>query len=200
MRRAIFILALCRCAPAGDRDAHERARHIEPVEDAEHVEHAARAGEAGDVGAQVALGRLLLRGSAEVARDVGRARALFLSAEAARPGSAAYELGLMSQSGQGAPADPSAAVRWFEQGVRAGSADAMFMLANAARAGIGMPADPARAVSLYEQAAALEHPEAMQALALAHLHGELGLAVDEVESRRYMAAAGHALQHRHRHP
>jgi TPR repeat protein len=157
------------------------------------------AAEAGDVAAQVALGRLLRRGSPEAPRDLERARALFLAAEATRPGSAAYELGLMSQSGQGAPADPSAAVRWFERAVQAGSADAMFMLANAARAGIGTPVDPARAVSLYEQAAALEHPEAMQALALAHLHGELGLPIDEAESRRYMAAAGHALQHQHRH-
>jgi len=211
----VAALSLCRCAREaspvpGPREAVARAGHAAPDEHASHDEHAPHdeheprladltaAAESGDVEAQVALGRRYLRGSAEVPADVVQARAWFLRAEAARPGSAAYDLGRMSQSGKGGPADPAEAVRWFELAVRAGSADAMFLLAGAARTGTGLPRDDARAVALYQRAAAMEHPEALQALALAYLHGELGLAVDESESRRYMAAAGHALQHHHR--
>lgn len=209
-------LSLCRCAreesaAPGPREAVARAEHGSHDEHgpplAEHGSHHGHgpplaellaAAESGDVEAQVALGRLYLRGSALVPADVGQARAWFLRAEASSPGSAAYELGRMSQSGKGGPADPVEAVRWFELAVHAGSADAMFLLANAARSGTGLPRDEARAVALYRRAAAMEHPEALQALALAHLHGELGLAIDESESRRYMAAAGHALQHHRR--
>lgn len=196
-------LALCRCAREespvpGPREAVARAEHASHDEAEAPLAALTAAAESGDVDAQVTLGRRYLRGSAELPADVGQARAWFLRAEAARPGSAAYELGRMSQSGKGVPADPVEAVRWFELAVRAGSADAMFLLANAARTGAGLPRDDARAVALYQRAGALEHPEALQALGLAYLYGELGLAVDESESRRYMAAAGHALQHHHR--
>jgi uncharacterized protein len=196
-------LSLCRCA----REDSPVPRPREAAVQAEHASHAGHepplaeltaAAEAGDVEAQVALGRLHLRGSAQVPADAGQARAWFLRAEAARPGSGAYDLGRMSQSGKGGPADPVEAVRWFELAAEAGSPDAMFLLANAARTGAGMPRDDARAIALYQRAAAMEHPESLQALALAHLHGELGLAIDESESRRYMTAAGHALQHHHR--
>ncbi|MCY0994939.1 tetratricopeptide repeat protein [Nannocystis sp. ILAH1] len=211
----VAALALCRCAREeppvpGPREAVAPVEHAPHAPRASHDAHAAHdahepplaaltaAAESGDVDAQVALGQRYLRGSAQVPADVGQARAWFLRAEAARPGSAAYELGRMSQSGKGVPADPVEAVRWFELAVDAGSADAMFLLAGAARTGAGLPRDDARAVALYQRAAAMEHPEALQALALAYLHGELGLKVDESESRRYMAAAGHALQHHHR--
>ena len=223
----VVALGLCRCAreeppvpgpreavaPAEHAAHDERATHGAPADGAPaehahaerpahgaHAAHGAQepplaaltaAAESGEVDAQVALGRRYLRGSARVAADIGRARAWFLRAEAARPGSAALELGRMSQS-------PVEAVRWFELAVHAGSADAMFLLAGAARTGAGLPRDDARAIALYQRAAAMEHPEALQALALAYLHGELGLPVDESESRRYMAAAGHALRHHHR--
>lgn len=211
----VAALALCRCAREespvpGPREAAARAGLSSHDEHAPHDAHALHdapeaelaaltaAAESGDVDAQVSLGRRYLSGSARLPADVGQARAWFLRAEAARPGSAAYDLGRMSQSGKGGPADPVEAVRWFELAASAGSADAMFLLAGAARSGTGLPRDDARAVALYQRAAAMEHPEALQALALAYLHGELGLTIDEAESRRYMAAAGHALQHHHR--
>jgi TPR repeat protein len=71
----------------------------------------------------------------------------------------------------------------------------MFLLANAYRSGAGVPRDDARALKLYEQAAESEHAPAMQALALAYEHGELGLAPDPAESRRYAMEAEHALRH-----
>ncbi len=41
-----------------------------------------------------------------------------------------------------------------------------------------MPRDDARAVDWYEAAAEREYPAALQALAMAYLNGELGLARD----------------------
>lgn len=76
-----------------------------------------------------------------------------------------------------------------------GSVDAMFLLANAYRAGRGVPHDDARAVYWYQRAAEHDHAPSLQALALAYRHGELGLAPDDDEARRYEMEAAHALQH-----
>jgi TPR repeat protein len=69
----------------------------------------------------------------------------------------------------------------------------MFLLANAYRAGTGVARDDAQAVAWYEKAAEQAHAGALQTLAMAHLYGELGLAQDELESRRYAMEAAHAL-------
>jgi TPR repeat protein len=71
----------------------------------------------------------------------------------------------------------------------------MFLLANAYRDGEGVPRDDARAVDWYEAAAEREHPAALQALAMAYLNGELGLARDDKAYRQHMAEAAHALRH-----
>ncbi|HTN91875.1 MAG TPA: tetratricopeptide repeat protein [Sorangium sp.] len=156
----------------------------------------ARAAEQGDVEAQIALGRIYLKGLPAVPRDAARARAWLLRAAPSRHPSAAYFLGVMSQNGEGARADPAEAARWFEVAAKGGSPDAMFLLANAYRAGAGVPRDDGKAVELYERAGELEHPAALQALAMAYLYGELGLTPDEAESRRYTMEAEHAIQHR----
>jgi uncharacterized protein len=153
-----------------------------------------KAAEQGDVEAQIALGRIFLQGLPAVPKDVMRAREWFVRAEASHHPSAAYFLGVMSQNGQGAKADPAAAAHWFEIAAQAGSPDAMFLLANAYRAGAGVPKNDAKAIELYEKAGEMEHPAALQALALAYLYGELGLEPDEAEHRRYMMAAEHAIK------
>lgn len=155
-----------------------------------------KAAEQGDVEAQISLGRLYLQGVPAVPKDAARARAWLLRAAPSRHPSAAYFLGVMSQSGQGVKADAAEAARWFGIAAEGGSPDALFQLANAYRAGAGVPKDEAKAVELYEKAGELEHPAALQALAMAYMYGELGLKPDEDERRRYMMAAEHAIKHR----
>ena len=106
------------------------------------------------------------------------------------------QLGLERGGAQGL----ESAARWFGVAAQRGSSEAMFRLANAYRAGAGVRRDAARAVALYEQAGQSEHAGALQALAMAHLHGELGLTPDEAEHRRYMKAAEHAILHHGAHP
>jgi len=149
-----------------------------------------KAAEQGDVEAEVALGRIYLRGLPAVPEDAFLARAFLLRANDAHHPSAAYFLGVMSQR-----ADPAEAARWFERAAREGSPHAMFLLANAYRAGAGVPRDDEKALALYARAGEMEHAPALQALSLAYLHGELGLEPDEAESRRYAMEAEHALKH-----
>jgi TPR repeat protein len=156
----------------------------------------ANAAEEGDVEAQIALGRIYLRGLASVPKDVTRARDWFLRAAPSKHPSAAYFLGVMTQNGQGVKADLVEAARWLEIAAQGGSPDAMFLLANAYRSGAGVPKNDAKAVELYEKAGEMEHPAALQALAMAYMYGELGLKPDEAERRRYMMAAEHAIKHR----
>lgn len=153
------------------------------------------AAEKGEVEAQIALGRVFLQGSPAIPKDAPRAHGWFMRAVPSRHPSAAYFLGVMSQSGQGVKADLAEAARWFETAAEAGSPDAMFMLANAYRAGAGVPKSDAKAIEFYEKAAEMEHPAALQALAMAYLYGEMGLEPDEAERRRYMLEAEHALKH-----
>lgn len=154
------------------------------------------AAEQGDVEAQIALGRIYLRGVPAVPQDVTRARDWFMRAEPSRHPSAAYFLGVMSQNGQGVKADPAEAARWLTIAAQEGSPDAMFLLANAYRAGAGVPKSDAKAIALYERAGQMEHAAALQALAMAYAYGELGLEPDEDERRRYMMEAEHATKHK----
>ena len=154
-----------------------------------------KSAEQGDAEAQVALGRIYLRGIVAVPKDAGRAHAWFERAAGAHHPSAAYFLGVMSQSGEGALADPAAAARWFETAAQEGSPQAMFLLANAYRAGAGVPRSDAKARELYAKAGELEHPAALQTLAMAYQRGELGLEPDDAESRRYAMEAEHAIKH-----
>jgi TPR repeat protein len=167
----------------------------DPVEIESGMGALTHAAKGGQVEAAVSLGRIYLHGVPGVALDPTHARAWFVRAAATNHPSAAYYLGVMSQRGEGSATDPSAAARWFERAAQAGSGQAMFLLANAYRSGNGVQLDAAKAVALYESAASAEHAPAMQALALAYQHGELGLAPNPEESRRYAMEAEHALKH-----
>jgi TPR repeat protein len=152
------------------------------------------AAERGDVEAQVALGKLYLNGQPSLAKDLARARQWFLRAAEARHPGAAYYLGVIAQNGDGAGPDARTALRWWTVAASQGSAHAMFMLANAYRAGAGAPRDDDKALAFYRRAGELDHPAALQTLAMAYLYGELGLAPDEAESRRYAMEAEHAIR------
>lgn len=167
-------------------DPDERTAGLEALTDA-----ATR----GDASAQVELGRLYLQGLPGVPRDPQRARTWLQRAESTHHPEAALYLGILDQSGQPGAQGLESAARWFEVAAQRGSSEAMFRLANAYRAGAGVRRDEARAVALYEQAGRSEHAGALQTLAMAHLHGELGLTPDEAEHRRYMKAAEHAISH-----
>jgi uncharacterized protein len=184
----------------GGMDARTLGFHLltlsDPGEVRSGVGSLMKAAEQGDVEAQIALGRIYLKGVPAVPKDAARARDWFLQAVPSKHPSAAYFLGVMSQNGEGTKADPAEAARWLEVAAQGGSPDAMFLLANAYRAGAGVPRNDKRAVELYKQAGELEHPAALQALAMAYLYGELGLEPDEAEHRRYTMEAEHAIQHR----
>jgi TPR repeat protein len=84
--------------------------------------------------------------------------------------------------------------RWIDPAPLArASAQAAFLLGNRYRAGAGVPQSDARALALYREAAGAGLPVALETLALAYAHGELGLAPDDDEARRYQMEAEHAL-------
>jgi uncharacterized protein len=172
----------------------------DPAEVRAGVETLTKAADQGDTEAQVGLGRIYLQGVPSVPKDAERARQWLLRAAPSRHPSAAYFLGVMSQTGQGVQADPTEAARWFAIAAEAGSPHAMFLLANAYSVGAGVPRDTAKAVALYEKAGELEYAPALQTLAMAYQYGELGLAPDEAESRRYFMEAEHAIKHRQSPP
>ncbi len=155
---------------------------------------------AGELGpaAQLALGKATLLGGPARPRDARRAAELF-RAIAASPGpsraEAAHALGLLALGSELGAANPEDAVRWFAIAADDGSLGAMFLLANAYRAGDGAPRDDARAVRWYTQAGERDHAPSLQALALAYHYGELGLAPDDDEARRYEMEAAHAVEH-----
>jgi TPR repeat protein len=154
-----------------------------------------KAAEQGNVEAEVALGRIYFKGHPAIPKDTARARGWFVRAADARHPSAAYFLGVMSQSGDGAAADPAEAARWFEIAANAGSSQAMFLLGNAYRAGAGVAQNNKKAIELYERAGEMEHPAALQALSMAYQYGELGLDPDDDKARMYSMEAEHAIRH-----
>jgi TPR repeat protein len=159
-----------------------------------------RAGEEGDVAAQVLLGKALREGVAGLPKDSVAARSWLRRASDGGSASGAYYLAVMTQAGEGATADPPEAVRWLELASARGSAHAAFLLGNAYRSAAGVARNDAKALEQYEIAAERELPAALQALAMAHLYGELGLEPDEAEYRRYALEAEHAIGHPPREP
>jgi TPR repeat protein len=111
------------------------------------------------------------------------------SAKAAAKAPPSAERAVDAVSGE---SDLAAKARRLEHEAQGGSAHAAFLLGNAYRAGAGVPRDDAKALALYERAAQAEHPAALQTLALVYRYGELGLAPDEAEARRYQMEADHA--------
>jgi TPR repeat protein len=183
----------------GAMDARRLGLRLLAISDPEEVRAGmaslSKSAEQGNVEAEVALGRIYFKGHPAIPKDTARAREWFVRAAGARHPTAAYFLGVMSQSGEGAAPDPAEAARWFEIAANAGSSQAMFLLANAYRVGAGVPQNNKKAIELYERAGEMEHPAALQALSMAYLYGELGLAPDDATARMYSMEAEHAIRH-----
>jgi uncharacterized protein len=75
-----------------------------------------------------------------------------------------YQLGLMTQDGDGGPKDDVAAKAWFEKAAALDHAGAIEELGEYAEAGRAGPKDQEAALAFYKQAAALGDEDAADAL------------------------------------
>jgi TPR repeat protein len=148
----------------------------------------------GDGDAAVALGRLYIVGTPLFPRAPARALSYFRQAAATHAATAQYYLGVMTQRGEGVPADAARAAQLFTAAAAAGSDQAMLLLANAYRSGNGVARDERHAIELYQRAGEHGNAAALQTLAMAYRYGELGLERDESAAVHYQAEAEHALQ------
>ncbi len=162
----------------------------------ELLERAARQGEQD---AALDLGRLYFHGAKDRLPDYALARYWLEQATASRP-AASYYLALIERNGLNGPANPVRALEQLQRAADGGIAEALFLLGNAYRYGEGVERDDARALACFQQAATLEHAGALQALALAHAHGELGLLPDDSQASVLFSLAHDALQSPPREP
>jgi TPR repeat protein len=75
-----------------------------------------------------------------------------------------FQLGMMTQDGDGGPKDDAAAKGWFEQAAALNHAGALERLGDYAETGRAGPKDRAAAVAFYKKAAALGDEDAQEAL------------------------------------
>ncbi len=158
-----------------------------------------RRAQAGEPDAQSMLGRVLMTGEGPVAADAPRAMRWLQRAAEAGDARAALDLARLLRGGRGVPTDDARAREWLNVAVQRQLPDAQFLLASQLRDGDGAARDDRRALALYRAAAEAEHAGALQALGMAYVHGELGLARDPVEGYRLLAEAAHALRHASAH-
>jgi TPR repeat protein len=92
--------------------------------------------------------------AARAAGDLAAARAQLAPLAAGRSLEAAYWLGVMSEAGEGGPADPAAAIRWYQQAANLGEPHAALALGRIYETGAGVPADRDRAFHAYSAARA----------------------------------------------
>jgi TPR repeat protein len=131
----------------------------------------------GDRASCQTLGRLYQDGSAGVAKDPARARALFEKACGLDHGSGCSDLGIVLMTDEAAK-DPPKAAQSFERACKLGEANGCFNLANLYYEGAGVTADKAKAFSLYEQACNAGKAAGCINLGAAYDDGE-GVAVDK---------------------
>ncbi|MEW6765148.1 MAG: tetratricopeptide repeat protein [Pseudomonadota bacterium] len=158
-----------------------------------------RAARKGETEAAMDLGRIHFHGLNGAAPDYALARR-WLEMAVSRQPAAAYYLALIDRNGLDGPAHPERALAGLKQAADGGIAEAQFLLGNACLSGEAGERDEALASHYFRQAAEQEHPGALQALALAHAHGELGLPRDEAQANVLFALAADALQGQPRRP
>jgi hypothetical protein len=157
-------------------------------------ERADEAASRGDVEAQIVLGRIYLQGVPTVPRDAPRARDWFLRAAPSRHPSAAYFLGVMSQSGQGTRPTP--------RGRRAGSISrrredrpTRCSCSRTLPRGRGGAEDDAKAVELYEKAGEGARRRPCRRWRWRICTASSGSS-PTTRASRYMMAAEHAIKHK----
>ena len=99
-------------------------------------------------------------------RDWAKARQYYLQAAQAGHGYAALALGRMIKNGEGAAANPEAAVMWFQRAAERGNAQAKFLLANAYASGEGVAKNMGVGRDLADALSEQHFPPAMHELAL----------------------------------
>jgi hypothetical protein len=72
-------------------------------------------------------------------------------------------VGSLYDNGEGIPADPAEASRWFTKGCDGGDGQSCYRLGLLARDGRGLEADPARALALFEAGCARKYERACDA-------------------------------------
>ena len=97
-------------------------------------------------------------------RDFAKARSWYAKAAAANSAEAIYQLGLMTQDGDGGPKDDAAAKALFEKAAALDHHGALERLGAYAEAGRAGPKDEQAAIAFYKQAAALGDDDAADAL------------------------------------
>ncbi|SAK84431.1 Sel1 domain-containing protein [Caballeronia hypogeia] len=175
----------------------------------EGIDWLERAAEAGEVPAQLALGRVLLKGATGETPDYAQSRKWLERAARSLPATsptvaanpdghdapagaqAAYSLASIYRNGYGVPRDPAAGTHWLSLAASWGVAQAQFQLANVYRE----RGDDAQALEWLKRAAASENPEANLELAMAYRNGELGLHKDEAEYWSYVKETMHDYKH-----
>ena len=96
--------------------------------------------------------------------DFAKARSWYAKAAAANSAEAIYQLGLMTQDGDGGPKDDAAAKALFEKAAALDHHGALERLGAYAEAGRAGPKDEQTAIAFYKQAAALGDDDAADAL------------------------------------
>jgi len=107
---------------------------------------------------------------------------------AAGDADAAFELGERYYFGEGLPADPVEAVRWYRVAADAGHPAAQYNLGYAYAEGEGIKRSETEALYWYTQAAEGGHPAAQTALGLRYVDGA-GVPEDAVEGARWLQLA-----------
>ncbi|HEU5074465.1 MAG TPA: hypothetical protein VFU02_09835 [Polyangiaceae bacterium] len=153
----------------------------------------ARAVESGDADAQYRLAKALSNGEG-VPQNHARALELFQKAAAQGNARALTALAWAYREGEGTAPNPELAIRYFREAAELGYARAECALGASLATGNGIARDDAEALVWLRKAAEHGDDQAAAYLGLFYLDGRGGLAKDEVEGfRRIAAGAGQAL-------
>jgi TPR repeat protein len=128
----------------------------------------------GNAKACAQLGELMLRGDAEVARDVPAAVAMLEQAARGGEASAAFRLGMLLVEGEVLAADPARALAYFRAAAAGGALEGFHNLGVAFSTGRGTKRD---------------YPEALAWLLLAKQHGDTTSAAEDL--RKHLKSLGH---------
>lgn len=120
--------------------------------------------------------------------DVAGAAALFRAAAERGEAAAAFNLGILYETGQGVEKNPAQAAEWYRKAAAQGDADAAFNLAVLHHVGRGVPLDLAAAAAGYRKAAEKGLAVAERALGDLYRQG-LAVTLDPSEALRWYGKA-----------
>lgn len=148
--------------------------------------------EAGDPDAQVFYAGVYLVGLGGMPEDMTIARRWLLAAAAKGHMVAQFNLGLMSERGQSTPADPVAAIAWYEKAAEQNFPLAIQSLARCYLEGIGVVRNPAKAAEQLLRLAQNGDPDSQNMLGV--LIGKQEITGSQGEAYAWFAIAADAGQ------